>query len=42
MANLLNKKVRHFGRYGVGTVIEQNDTSITVEFSEKTCKFQYR
>lgn len=41
MANLLNKKVRHFGRYGVGTVIEQNDTSITVEFSEKTCKFQY-
>lgn len=41
MAELLNKKVKHFGKFGVGTVIEQDDTSITVEFPAKTCKFQY-
>lgn len=41
MAKLLNKKVKHFGKFGVGTVIEQDDTSITVEFPAKTCKFQY-
>lgn len=41
MAELLNKKVKHFGKFGVGTVIEQDDTSITVEFPPKTCKFQY-
>ena len=41
MAKLLNKKVKHFGKFGVGTVIEQDDTSITVEFLAKTCKFQY-
>lgn len=41
MAELLNKKVKHFGKFGVGTVIEQDDTSITVEFPAKTCKFKY-
>lgn len=41
MADLLNKKVKHSGKFGVGTVIEQDDTSITVEFPLKTCKFQY-
>jgi conserved domain protein len=41
MADLLNKKVKHSGKFGVGTVIEQDDTSITVEFPSKTCKFQY-
>ena len=41
MADLLNKKVKHSAKYGVGMVIEQNDTSITVEFPAKTCKFQY-
>ena len=38
MAELLNKKVKHFGKFGVGTVIEQDDTSITVEFPAKKCK----
>ena len=41
MVNLLNKKVKHLGKYGLGTVIVQDDTSITVEFPQKTCKFQY-
>jgi hypothetical protein len=41
MADLLNKKVKHSGKFGVGTVVEHEDTSITVEFPAKTCKFQY-
>ena len=41
MADLVNKKVKHSVKYGEGTVIEQDDTSITVEFPSKTCKFQY-
>ena len=41
MANLINKKVKHLGKFGIGTVIDQDETSITVEFPAKTCKFQY-
>lgn len=41
MVNLLNKKVKHSGKFGVGTVIGQDNTSIIVEFPVKTCKFQY-
>lgn len=41
MINLLNKKVRHSGALGVGTVIDQNEKYITVQFSSKTCKFQF-
>ena len=41
MVNLLNQKVKHFGNLGVGTVIEQDDKHLTVEFSSKTMKFQY-
>lgn len=41
MVDLLNKKVKHTGKFGVGTVVEQDATSITVEFQAKTCKFQY-
>ena len=40
MINLLNKKVRHSGALGVGTVIDQNEKYITVQFGSKTCKFQ--
>lgn len=32
MVDLLNKKVKHTGKFGVGTVVEQDATSITVEF----------
>ena len=41
MVDLLNKTVKHFGKFGIGKVIEQDDSSITVEFPIKTCKFQY-
>ncbi len=41
MINLLNKKVKHFGAFGVGTVVEQDEKYITVQFSKKTSTFQY-
>ena len=41
MINLLNKKVRHFGALGVGTVIAQDDKYITIQFSNKVSKFGY-
>ena len=41
MVDLLNKKVNHSKKYGVGTVIEQNSDSIWVEFPSKKCMFKY-
>lgn len=39
--NLLNRKVRHI-KYGLGTVIAQDDKYITIEFVSKTSKFAYQ
>lgn len=41
MVSLINKRIKHTGALGVGTVIEQDDRYITVEFASKTCKFAY-
>ncbi len=41
MVDLLKKKVRHTGTLGVGTVIAQNEGSITVEFAGRISKFMY-
>lgn len=38
--DLLNQRVKH-KVFGVGTIVAQSDTVITVEFAAKTCKFQY-
>lgn len=40
MIDLMNKKMRH-SKFGTGTVTEQNEKNITVQFAAKTCKFQY-
>lgn len=39
--DLLNKQVKHTGALGVGTVTEQDDKYITVQFAGKTSKFMY-
>lgn len=41
MVSLINKRIKHTGTLGVGTVTEQDDKYITVEFASKTCKFAY-
>lgn len=41
MVSLINKRIKHTGALGVGTVTEQDDRYITVEFASKTCKFAY-
>ncbi len=41
MVSLINKRIKHTGALGVGTVTEQDDKYITVEFVSKTCKFAY-
>ena len=41
MVNLINKQIKHTGALGVGTVTEQDDKYITVEFASKTSKFAY-
>lgn len=41
MVSLINKHIKHTGALGVGTVTEQDDRYITVEFASKTCKFAY-
>lgn len=41
MVDLLNKQVKHTGALGVGTVTEQDDKYITVQFASKTSKFMY-
>ena len=40
MIDLINKKIRH-GKFGVGTVVEQDERSITVQFSGRISKFVY-
>jgi len=40
MINLRGKKVKH-KTFGLGTVIDQDDAHVTVEFPAKTCKFVY-
>ena len=41
MVNLINKQIKHAGGLGIGTVIEQNDKYITVQFASKTSQFAY-
>lgn len=41
MVSLINKQIKHTGALGVGTVVEQDDKYITVEFANKTSKFSY-
>ncbi|WP_432629215.1 hypothetical protein [Brotaphodocola sp.] len=41
MVNLINKQIKHIGVLGVGTVTEQDNRYITVEFASKTSKFAY-
>ena len=41
IVSLINKHIKHTGALGVGTVTEQDDRYITVEFASKTCKFAY-
>lgn len=41
MVNLINRKVKHTGKLGVGTVIDQDGKNITVQFSSKISKFVY-
>jgi transcription elongation factor GreA-like protein len=38
--NLIHQSVNH-RRFGIGTVTAQDDNSLTVEFSSKTCRFIY-
>ena len=37
---LLNQRVKHLS-LGSGTIVVQDDTSLTVEFNSKTCRFPY-
>lgn len=41
MVDLLNKQIKHTGALGVGTVTEQDDKYITVQFARKVSKFAY-
>ena len=41
MVDLLNKQIKHTGALGVGTVTEQDDKYITVQFASKVSKFAY-
>lgn len=41
MVDLFNKQVKHTGALGVGTVTEQDDKYITVQFASKVSKFAY-
>lgn len=41
MVNLLSKKVKHKGTLGIGTIIEQDEKYITVQFISRISKFQY-
>ena len=41
MVNLINKQIKHTGALGVGTVTEQKDKCITVQFASKVSKFAY-
>ncbi|MCD8326644.1 MAG: hypothetical protein LUC90_08200 [Lachnospiraceae bacterium] len=41
MINLLQKRVRHTGNLGTGTIIAQEEKYITVEFKNRTSKFSY-
>ncbi len=41
MVDLLNKQVKHTGALGVGTVTDQDDKYIIVQFASKTSKFMY-
>lgn len=41
MVDLFNKQVKHTGALGVGTVTEQDDKYITVQFVSKVSKFAY-
>ena len=41
MIDLLQKRVRHTGILGIGTIIAQEEKYITVEFKSKTSKFSY-
>ncbi len=41
MVNLINKQIKHASGLGLGTVTEQNDKYITVQFVSKVSKFAY-
>ena len=38
--NLINEKIKH-KTFGVGTVVAQDESYITIEFQAKTSKFPY-
>lgn len=38
--NLLNQRVKH-KVFGIGTIVDQSDSTITVAFASRSCKFQY-
>lgn len=41
MVDLLNKQVKHSGAFGIGTVTEQDEKYITIQFTSKVSKFAY-
>ena len=41
MVSLINKQIKHTGALGIGTVTEQDDKYITVQFASRISKFAY-
>lgn len=41
MVDLLNKYVKHSDAFGIGTVTEQDEKYITIQFTSKVSKFAY-